>query len=246
MFEMVDPAYFTKHAPQFLRHSPDCLAINVGPQLNARHVAIIQRHRHLIEGQAVTDLGSHDGRWSWAAIDAGASSVLGIEARGDLIREAAEKCGDRCTASIWFHEASFEDQNTWDRQWQGGVVLALGVLYHTPNPVQLLCRIADCGAEHLILDTQISPLPGENLQLVIEQDNHSAAVPPAGRSCSAVLLPSRGALRTMLEYAGFTDLQWVDWRQLISAHYAKGGLMPRALANYQSGRRVTLSARRAA
>ena len=57
-------------------------------RLNLRHEAVIAQNADLFPGARVLDLASHDGRWSMAALEAGASSVLGIEARPELVANA--------------------------------------------------------------------------------------------------------------------------------------------------------------
>jgi predicted RNA methylase len=57
-------------------------------RLAASYSAIIKAHQALIGGSRVLDLASHDGRWSFAALAAGAAHVVGIEARQELVANA--------------------------------------------------------------------------------------------------------------------------------------------------------------
>src|ERR1035437_4080383 len=57
-------------------------------RLNQRHCALVQSNAAIIEGRRVLDIASHDGRWSFAANQAGAKYVLGIEARQHLVEAA--------------------------------------------------------------------------------------------------------------------------------------------------------------
>ena len=59
-------------------------------RLNGRHQAIIARNASIISGKRVLDIASHDGRWSFAALQAGAAHVTGIEPRRELIANAHE------------------------------------------------------------------------------------------------------------------------------------------------------------
>lgn len=69
--------FFDPYA-QFLTTS----ATSASPsRLNARHAAIIQGNLELFRGKRVLDIASHDGRWSFAALHAGAKHVTGIEIR---------------------------------------------------------------------------------------------------------------------------------------------------------------------
>src|SRR5712691_7093696 len=57
-------------------------------RINARYEALIERHQTFIAGRRVLDIGSHDGRWTFAALSCGATHVMGIEPRSDLVTAA--------------------------------------------------------------------------------------------------------------------------------------------------------------
>ena len=59
-------------------------------RLNGRHHAIIARNADVLAGKRVLDIASHDGRWSFAALQAGAAHVTGMEPRQELIDNARE------------------------------------------------------------------------------------------------------------------------------------------------------------
>ena len=57
-------------------------------RLNLRFEGIFSENRDILDGARVLDIASHDGRWSLAALECGAKSVVGIEARPDLVAHA--------------------------------------------------------------------------------------------------------------------------------------------------------------
>ena len=57
-------------------------------RLNHRYNALIGRHKNVIEGAAILDLASHDGRWSFAALKTGARKIVGLEGQPVLVAEA--------------------------------------------------------------------------------------------------------------------------------------------------------------
>jgi predicted RNA methylase len=59
-------------------------------RLALRYEAIVDSNRDIFPNAKVLDLASHDGRWSYAALCAGAAHVTGIEARPELIAAADE------------------------------------------------------------------------------------------------------------------------------------------------------------
>jgi hypothetical protein len=132
-------------------------------RLNLRHEAIIGENRDLFEGRRVLDIASHDGRWSFAAVQAGASSVVGIEGRPELVEAAYDNFASygvspdryRFVADDVFHALAEE-------RWEFDVVMCLGFLYHTLRYNELLARIRRCGPEYLIIDTEVA---GDTLAL---------------------------------------------------------------------------------
>lgn len=55
-----------------------------------RHAAIDAAKAEQLAGRRVLEIASHDGRWSFAAVTAGASCVVGVESRSELIDSAQD------------------------------------------------------------------------------------------------------------------------------------------------------------
>ena len=133
-------------------------------RLNLRHEAIFGENRDVFEGQRVLDIASHDGRWSFAALQAGATSVVGIEGRPELVESANETFAHydvsperyRFIADDIYHALAQEP-------WEFDVVLCLGFLYHTLRYNELMARIRQCNPKYLIIDTEVA---GDELALV--------------------------------------------------------------------------------
>ena len=101
-------------------------------RLELRHRAIIEANRDILDGARVLDLASHDGRWSFAALKAGARHVTGIEARAGLVE----------TSNKLFAQYGIPDEDYQfvqgdmfrilrERRFEIDVVLCLGFVYHT-------------------------------------------------------------------------------------------------------------------
>ena len=126
-------------------------------RLNGRHEAVIARNAHLLVGKRVLDIGSHDGRWSFAALKAGAAHVLGVEPRAELVANAHETfaCyGMEPTSYEFVCDGVFEflsQKATFD------VVLCLGFYYHTLRHVELFDLIERTGAGFVVIDTEVTP-----------------------------------------------------------------------------------------
>ena len=65
-------------------------ALEQANRMNERYEAIFASNRDIFEGARVLDLASHDGRYSFAAMQTGAAHVTGIEARQSLIDRARD------------------------------------------------------------------------------------------------------------------------------------------------------------
>ncbi len=190
-------------------------------RLNLRYEAIVGENRDVFSGASVLDLGCHDGRWSLAALAAGARSVIGIEARPELVKAAAENLAaygygpDRArfiTGDV--HEILRTEDLDAD------VVLCLGFLYHTLRYNELLYGIRRTGARHLIIDT-FSPYmmgPVANVNVVTEQvDEEGKAAADTYTDGPWVLVgrPNLAAIQTMLGAYGYQVERLSDWAGLL-------------------------------
>lgn len=210
------PDFFDVH-DRFLRTD----GVGAWPdRLNARHAAIVDRNRHLFERARVLDLASHDGRWSFAALKAGACHVTGIEARGQLVGRANALMQSYCVAGDRFafvevdilkarhlHEQRFE------------LVMCLGYFYHTMHHVAVLELIHATGAPALIIDTMVAPGDDVSIRIARERVDHiGAGYSDSGLALGRLLIgrPTVPALNFMLAHYGFSA-EYFDWPALISA-----------------------------
>ncbi|MDI6909140.1 class I SAM-dependent methyltransferase [Nocardioides sp.] len=213
-------------------------------RLNLRHDAIFAEHADLFSGARVLDIASHDGRWSMAALDAGAAFVLGVEARPELVdradatlrRYGVDEARFRFVAGDVFEVLAHEEP-------QVDVVLCLGFLYHTLRHNELFTRIRRTGATHLLLDTEIHRGAEPVVRLA---DEHVArqgnAVADAFSYGDTVLTgrPTLAALDLLARTQGFDVERLSDWDGLLRDN-------PEAdqVRDYRIGRRATLRLRRA-
>jgi hypothetical protein len=216
------------------------------PRLNLRYEAIIAENKDLFEGARVLDIASHDGRWSMAALAAGAKSVVGIEARPEMVDHAVanlEHYGQdpdrfRFIAGDVHEVLSSEDLEV-------DVVLCLGFLYHTLRFNELLHGIRRTGAHHLVLDTQaqrmMDPEPLVLLHSELSELKGSAKedVYTVGDSVLTGR-PNLAAIRLMLGYYGYEVERLSDWPRLLADNPEVKGVR-----DYETGRRITLRCRKA-
>lgn len=139
-------------------------------RLNFRYNLIIQNNIDIIKDKRIIDIASHDGRWTFAALNAGAGFVLGIEGRSHLIENAernfseygVEKskydfyCGDVF--------AIIPSLNPIILRYRFDTAFILGFFYHTPKHFELINLISKMGVKNIILDTMVV----ENEKPIIE------------------------------------------------------------------------------
>lgn len=213
-------------------------------RLNMRHLGIIAESADILAGRSVVDIASHDGRWSYAALDAGATSVIGIEGRRHLIDHTIRtfKAKGVPRSRYTFIEGDVHEK-LFDPDVKGDVVLCLGFLYHTARYVELMAGIRSTGAEYVIVDTRViqnvdGPLvmmrtEGTRAESVAIEDRYATGP----RVISAV--PSEAAVLLMLEAAGYELDHRTDWPALLAQHPTA-----RFVGQYETGKRVTFRVKR--
>lgn len=206
----------------------------VPDRLNARHEAIIESNCEAFTGARVLDLASHDGRWSFAALKAGASHVTGIEARQHLVDNAKSNFD---TYGVEKSRYSFIFGDVFDQipSRSFDIVLCLGFFYHTIRHVELLDKMDRTGAKLIIIDTEVTPLSEErtvegalNERAVFQNPNIVQVFrDPVDREEMAisdeltrdghtlVARPSRAAMAFWAEHFGFSVSNF-DWQEHFS------------------------------
>ena len=211
-------------------------------RMNERYEALFASNKDIFDGARVLDLASHDGRFSMAALKAGAAHVTGVEVRQSLVDKAQETfafygqdpetyrfvCGD-------VFEVLAEEKFDVD------VVLCLGYLYHTWRYTELMYRLHHLAPRHLILDTMVIPDTQPTLKLVREpdpEDIRSAAQDAWSVDRVLVLRPSVPALQILVRNYGFEIESMHDWKGQLAGRLPMPGL-----DGYATGKRVTLRCR---
>lgn len=184
-------------------------------RLNARWRAIIGWNAAVLAGRRVLDLGCHDGRWSFAALEVGARHVIGVEVREHLVKKAAENFSHYGVAADAYDLITGDAMDALRALKADSidVVMCLGFFYHTLEHMRLLLEARRLGAEWLIIDTIISPVEEPIIALFFEatEDTRRAVdYGLTGNSKALVGQPSRSGLLAMLDYAGY-QVDFFDW-----------------------------------
>ena len=190
-------------------------------RLNLRYEAIFGENRDIFQDARVLDIASHDGRWSFAALQTGAKSVIGIEARPDLVQHAEGNLqAYGIDASRYQFVAGDVFEVLAEKTYDVDVVLCLGFLYHTLRFTELMKRIRELDPRHLIIDTEVLPGHGKKPLVVIHHEGVSRegnAVADQFSHGDMVLSgkPNLKALKKLLQAYDFRLERLSDWGGLI-------------------------------
>ncbi len=150
-----------------------------------------------LAGRRVLDLGCNAGFWSLAAIDAGADFVLGLDGRQAYIDQATLVFEQKAIDPSRYR---FEQGDVLGHDLGAGfdVVLCLGLMDHLARPVELFERMADVGAELIVIDTAVSRARASLFELSSLYDRRDVMADHA-----LVLIPSRPALVALAAQFGY-------------------------------------------
>lgn len=230
---------FAEEYPRFMEVS------ELTPQphrTNERYEAIFTSNQGIFEGARVLDLASHDGRFSFAALRAGAAHVTGVEVRQELIDKAEETFAfyEEDPANYRFVCGDVFDvlaRETFDAD----VVLCLGYLYHTYRHTELMYRLHQIAPKHLVMDTMVTPGDDPICRMIGEpnaSDIRSASLDPYAVGRVLVLRPSVAGLQMLLHAYGFEVESVYDWPGKLAGKPPQPGL-----EGYAKGQRVTVRSR---
>jgi len=209
---------------------------------NERYEAIFASNPDIFDGARVLDLASHDGRFSFAALKAGAAHVTGVEVRQGLIDQAQETFAFYGQDPETYRFVCGDLFEVLDRErFDVDVVLCLGYLYHTYRHTELMYRLHDLAPRHLVIDTMVSPGTEPTLRVIGEpraDDIRSAAHDDWSVGRVLVLRPSMAAVQVLMHAYGFEIESVYDWKSRLAGR----PIMP-GLGGYARGERVTLRCR---
>jgi len=210
-------------------------------RLNLRYEAIFAENSDVFEGARVLDIASHDGRWSLAALASGAKSVIGIEARPDLVEHATKSLAEYGYGT---DRASFVIGDVYEvlskQKFEVDVVLCLGYLYHTLRYNELLHYIRQADPKHVIIDTQARSMIGADPLVYLVQEKvdwQGNAVSDVFTHENLVLTgrPNLNAVQLMMGCYGFDTERISDWAGLVRDNPTLEGV-----GDYAAQRRMTI------
>lgn len=228
--------------PRFFSSSQTSAASS---RLNLRYEAIFADNRDILDGARVLDISSHDGRWSFAALQTGAAHVTGVEARPELVEHSNENLAAyEIDPDRYDFIAGDVFEVLAERDLQVDVVLCLGFLYHTLRYNELLKLIRSCNPRHVIFDTEVTPGTDRPFIEVVNEavSREGNAVADRFSHGETVLIgrPSMKAIRVMCRGYDFRFDTASDWGGLLRDNPDAGNV-----GDYRARKRTTVRFRQA-
>ena len=180
-------------------------------RLRRRYDAIVARNRALFRGASVLHVGSGDGTWCMAALDAGASKVTGIEPRrqaADNAKATFEKLGVDAGSYQFVASAVFPAVQKFTPG-EFDLVLCTG-FFEQADPRHFFDQVRRLRPKHVILDTAVMPGKNPVMRFVFKQRENAGAAP---LSASIAATPSYELISLLCDIYGF---RWetVDFQSL--------------------------------
>jgi len=120
-------------------------------RLNFRYNLMFKPIGDVFLGASVLDLGSHNGRWSYVAMELGARKVIGIESNKKYVK-LANKIFEQKNLDKDLFEFKLQNVETATLP-EVDVVLCMGLLYYLKDPIGLLRKVANLPNKVCIIDT---------------------------------------------------------------------------------------------
>lgn len=208
-------------------------------RLFTRHAVFFELLGVDYRGKSVLDLASHDGRWSLAALVAGASEVVGIEGREDLVKDSKETILSYgfSAPKIDFHAGDILKTLRSMPKRKFDIILNLGFFYHTIQHVEIVDELSRFNPDVMITDTAISGKEGSVIELVVEDTSDPRMSLDYGHARRGRVItgsPSLESIALMMDINGY-DTQFYDW--------LKHSDRLTELEDYKNGSRVTAVSR---
>jgi trehalose 2-sulfotransferase len=213
----------------------------VGVRLRHRYKAIVMQNRDLFRDARVLDVQSGDGRWSFAAIDAGARHVVGIESRRRPVEIADgvfAKYGVKRGAYQFIHVAPLIGLNDFSPG-QFDLVLCQDTA-DLSDPYFFFEQLLRLRPKHIILDTALNSRlrAVATFKLTFKAKGRDKPTVDAtrGKFVSITCIPNHELVARLCEHFEFR-CQAVDWKRLGIVDWA-------GLGDYEQRQRRTYVLRR--
>lgn len=198
-------------------------------RLRHRYNGIVWNNRELFRKTRVLDIRSGDGRWSLAALDAGAAHVVGLESKREPVevaRNVFTKMGVDPGSYEFVHARILATLRIFD---PGSFDLILCKEF-SPEPFFFLSSLRRLRPRHIILDTAMALGKTPFAEFKTKPQN-KAQLNAGGRRAAISAVPTHEMVMMFAEFFGFRS-RTVDWHALGIRDWT-------GIRDYDRGRRCT-------
>jgi len=177
-----------------------------------------------LEGKRILDIGCNSGFWALQAIEAECEYIVGVDGRQMHIDQAnfVFEVKEIDKSRYEFHCGNVFDLDLC-QYGEFDIVICLGFFHHMSKHMQLLDKISEVNKDLLLLETRVTRLPGEYMQILHEPIEHYAN----SLDYTLTMCPSKKAVLSMTKQFGYHSI-------IIEPQPAHKA----ALENYKKNRRL--------
>lgn len=203
-------------AQDLLRAHGEMESAGVRQRLIERHKRIVDPNKDCFEGKTVLDLASHNGRWTYAAIKAGTSYILGIEGRQELIDTGLAEFARFPRESYDFARGDVYDMSAIAegyRRTQFDTILCLGLYYHVADHYLLFRKMRSLNPSNIIIDTPLIKSDVPSIRYGIEEsaDKSNAIAEHQDVAMAMRGIASQGFIKLAAQLSGYS-VSYVPWK----------------------------------
>jgi hypothetical protein len=186
-------------------------------RINERYKRIIESNLTQIVGKRILDLAAHDGRWTWAALTAGAAYVEAVEGRPELVQQANQALSEFPPERFTFLQGdifSYLTENVRAKGDRFDTILCLGIFYHINEHFRLLQLMSNVAPSAIILDSALLSTEEPIIRFKVEKtDDPLNAIPgEVGNNHALVGTMSTGLLGRWAKLNGW-DVEYIAWNR---------------------------------
>jgi hypothetical protein len=184
-------------------------------RMNQRALRVFPDEFDLTSNKKILDLGARDARWSWAALQLGASEVVGIESRYDSYENDNFTSYKPPNFKMLIGDAFSEIEKLVSSGERFDTVMCLGFYYHIYDHYGLLRRLRQLEAKYVIIDSEFDNIVEPQVRIRKEDITHpnNASEEEYFRTHSVVGNLSVGGMNLIADILGY-ETNWQDWDNL--------------------------------
>ena len=189
-------------------------------RLMHRYRRIIAFRHDVFRDAQVLDLACHDGRWSCAALHAGAKHVTGVD-NNPIYIEAANANFEHYRVRPRKYQFMTQDvMDTLESTEAGSydIIMLLGILYHTPYHHDIFQHLKRIRAAHLVIDSKV--LRPNHAKPQVQYHLETPSMTRSVMEPTIVGVMNESCLEMFLKHTGYSFAYYANKNTGKERHYA--------------------------